>query len=75
LTRVRDQTLKLVDDFTVPSVQYYVLIETRSRLVLHHRRGGEGEVVTRFLADSRLQLDPPGVDVAIAALYAGTDLA
>jgi Uma2 family endonuclease len=74
-TRVRDQTVKLVDYFTVPSIQHYVLIETQRRLVLRHRRGGEGEVVTRFVEDGRLQLDPPGIEVAIAALYAGTDLA
>jgi Uma2 family endonuclease len=74
-TRVRDQTVKLVDYFTVPSVQHYLLIETRRRLVLHHRRGAEGEVVTRFLHAGRLRLDPPGVEVEIAALYAGTDVA
>ena len=74
-TRVRDQTVKLVDYFTVPSVQHYLLIETRRRLVLHHRRGFEGEIVTRFLATGRLRLDPPGVELEIAALYAGTDVA
>ena len=74
-TRVRDGTVKLVDYFTVPSVQHYLLIETRKRLVLHHRRGADGEVVTRFLSDGRLQLDPPGIEVVIAALYAGTDVA
>jgi Uma2 family endonuclease len=74
-TRVRDQTVKLVDYSTVPSVQHYVLIETRRRLVLHHRRGADGEVVTRFLSDDRLQLDPLGIEVEIAALYAGTDVA
>ena len=74
-TRVRDQTVKLVDYFTVPTVQHYLLIETRRRLVLHHRRGAEGEVVTRFLRAGRLQLDPPGIAVEITALYAGTDVA
>jgi len=50
----------------VPSVQHYLVIETRRRLVLHHRRGTEGEVVTRFLAAGRFHLDPPGIEVEIA---------
>ena len=62
-------------NFTVPSVQHYLVIETRRRLVLHHRRGTEGEVVTRFLAAGRFHLDPPGIEVEIAELYAGTDVA
>ena len=74
-TRVRDHTVKLVDYFAVPSVQHYLLIETRRRLVLHHRRGAEGEVVTRFLPAGRLRLEPPGLDLDIEAIYAGTDLA
>jgi Uma2 family endonuclease len=67
--------VKLVDYFTVPSVQHYLLIETRRRLVLHHRRGAEGEIVTRFLQAGRLRLDPPGIELEVAALYAGTDVA
>jgi Uma2 family endonuclease len=74
-TRVRDHTVKLVDYFTVPSVQHYLLIETRRRLVLHHRRGAEREVVTRFLPAGRLRLDPPGLELDVEAIYAGTDLA
>jgi Uma2 family endonuclease len=73
--RVRDHTVKLVDYFTVPSVQHYLLIETRRRLVLHHRRGAQDEVVTRFLPAGRLRLEPPGLDLDVEAIYAGTDLA
>jgi hypothetical protein len=53
-------------------VQHHLLIDTRRRLVL---RGGEGEIVTRFLRAGCLRLDPPGIEVEIAALYAGTDVA
>ena len=74
-TRVRDHTVKLVDYFTVPSVQHYLLIETRRRLVLHHRRGAEREIVTRFLPAGRLRLDPPGLELEIETIYAGTDVA
>ena len=66
---------KLVDYFAVPSVQHYLLIETRRRLVLHHRRGAEDEVVTRFLPAGRLRLDPPGLELDVEPIYAGTDVA
>jgi hypothetical protein len=42
--------------------------------VLHHRRSGEGDIVTRFVPSGRLPLDPPGIELESAALYAGTDV-
>jgi hypothetical protein len=42
---------------------------------LHHRRGAEREVVTRFLPAGRLRLDPPGLELEIETIYAGTDVA
>ena len=74
-TRARDQTVKLVEYFAVPSVQHYLLVETRRRLIVHHRRGGADEIVTRFVPAGRLRLDPPGLGLDLAAVYAGTDVA
>ena len=74
-TRARDQTVKLVEYFTVPSIQHYLLVETRRRLIVHHRRAAPDEIATRFVPDGRLRLDPPGIDLDVAAIYAGTDVA
>jgi Uma2 family endonuclease len=74
-TRARDQTVKLVEYFAVPSVLHYLLVETRRRLIVHHRRGAADEIVTRFVPSGRLRLDPPGLGLDVALVYAGTDVA
>jgi Uma2 family endonuclease len=74
-TRARDQTVKLVEYFAVPSVQHYLLVETRRRLIVHHRRAAADEIVTRFVPGGHLRLEPPGLELDLATIYAGTDVA
>ncbi len=70
-TRSVDTGGKLADYFLVPSIQHYLIVQTRRRSVVHHRRAGAG-IETRLLSDGVVTLDPPGIAVAIAEFYAGS---
>jgi Uma2 family endonuclease len=61
-----DMTEKLVDYFRVASVAHYVIVDTKRRVIIHHRRGGkEGEIETHIISEGALSLEPPGIDTNI----------
>jgi Uma2 family endonuclease len=61
---------KLFDYFQVPSIQHYLIVHPTLRRVIHHRRNGP-TIVTQALTDGRITLDPPGITIAVADIYAG----
>lgn len=62
--------LRVADYFELPSVRHYLVIRADQRAVTHHRRRDDGGIGTRFLAEGRIALDPPGIEIAIEGLYA-----
>ena len=56
-----------------PKVQ--IDADTQRRLVVHHHRlPGEQEFRTRIARTGTLRLDPPGLDLDLDAIYAGTGM-
>lgn len=69
-TRARDAGAKLADYFKLPSLRHYLIVDTKTRTVIHHRREAEGaEVRTRILRAGAIELDPPGFAVAVEAFF------
>ena len=67
-TQSIDTGEKLAGYFRLPSVQHYLIVSTRRREVIHHRR--EGEVIaSRVITIGRIELDPPGITIDIDELY------
>jgi Uma2 family endonuclease len=66
MTDLRD---KLQGYFLVASVQHYLILDPDKRLVIHHARG-QGDLVTRIVADGALTLNPPGLSLAVADFFA-----
>ena len=60
---------KLPDYFRVPSIQHYLLVRPQRREVIHHRRTGD-RIETRIIGEGEIELDPPGIRVALADFYA-----
>ncbi len=60
---------KLADYFRVPSVQHYLVVRTRRQEIIHHRREGDA-IATRIVSAGSLSLDPPGITIALADIYA-----
>jgi Uma2 family endonuclease len=68
-TKGRDLSEKLIDYFRAPSIQHYLAIDIDRRLVLHYRRGDAGTIVTAFVKEGTLRLDPPGIEVSLDGVF------
>jgi Uma2 family endonuclease len=68
-SRARDAGAKLADYVRLPSLRHYLLIDAKTCAVVHHRIEGGGRIETRVLRDGSLDLDPPGLTIAIADLF------
>lgn len=64
-----DLTTKLADYFRLPTVQHYLVVHIAKRVVIHHRRGTDGEIGTRVLPGGPITLDPPGLTVQVEDLF------
>lgn len=63
-----DTGKKLADYFRIPSVQHYLVLDPEKRLVIHYARRDDGIAATT-LSDGALDLDPPGIEVAVSGLF------
>jgi Uma2 family endonuclease len=64
-----DTGAKLAGYFKLPSVRHYLVVNTESRVVIHHRRDEEGAIGVRVLHDGLLTLDPPGLEIEIRDIF------
>jgi Uma2 family endonuclease len=68
-TKARDFADKFTDYFRVPSIQHYLIVDLDRRLLLHHKRGEAGTIVTAIIKDGTLRLDPPGIEISLAGIF------
>lgn len=68
-TRHIDASAKLAGYFRLPSVHHYLIIDTEKRVAIHHARGDRDLISTRLAHKGGLELDPPGLKVAVAKLF------
>ena len=69
-TAAVDSGRKFAGYFGLISVAHYLMIDPVKRLVIHHRRGADGLIVTRISSDGTLDLTPPGLVLPVAELFA-----
>ena len=69
-TAAYDHGPKLTGYFSLPSVTHYLILDADRRVVIHHKRGGGEVIETRILSDGELRLDPPGLGIPVAELFA-----
>ena len=68
-TAAVDHGRKLSGYFSLPSVEHYLILDPERRVAIHHKRGQGDAIETRVLTDGVAQLDPPGFEVAVEALF------
>jgi Uma2 family endonuclease len=71
-TQSIDSSEKLADYFRVPSIQHYLIVRAKRREIIHHARAG-ADIVSRPINIGAIRLDPPGISIDVAEVYAGTD--
>jgi Uma2 family endonuclease len=70
-TTKRDLSDKLAGYFQVPSIQHYVVLDPEDREIIWHRRAaGGGLEPPATLREGSLRLDPPGIELAVADIFA-----
>jgi Uma2 family endonuclease len=70
-TRRIDAAAKLAGYFRVPSVAHYLIVDPNKPLILHHARGSRDTILTHIVTQGAVDLDPPGLTVALTDIYAG----
>jgi len=68
-TRAYDAGAKLGGYLRMPSVRHYLLLDTKSRIVIHHERSASGDIATRIAHEGSVRLDPPGIELDVAGLF------
>jgi Uma2 family endonuclease len=68
-----DSGSKLVDYFSLPSLAHYLVINASRRAIVHHARDGAGAIRTSIHQDGRLTLDPPAIEIDVAACFPEPD--
>ncbi|MGA7453249.1 MAG: Uma2 family endonuclease [Rhodoplanes sp.] len=69
-TRDIDLSVKLADYFRVPSVAHYLIVDSEKPRVIHHARSVNETILTRIVTAGNVVLDPPGLVIAVADIYA-----
>lgn len=59
---------KLADYFRLPSVLHYLLVRPGRREIIHHRRVDD-RIETKVICEGFVELDPPGIRLAIDEVY------
>jgi Uma2 family endonuclease len=54
--------------FSLPSVAHFLIVSSRRRQVLHHRRAGE-MIVSAVVTAGEIMLDPPGIAIDLDDIY------
>jgi Uma2 family endonuclease len=67
-TQSIDTGEKLAGYFRLASVQHCLIVSTRRREVVHHRRVGDA-MASRVVNVGMIELAPPGIAIDIAAFY------
>jgi Uma2 family endonuclease len=65
-----DTGVKLADYFRLPTVRHYLVLQPDAHVAINHRRDEAGDIVTRIVRDGSLVLDPPGLELRVADLFA-----
>ena len=69
-TSSTDRAWKLGEYFKLPSLRHYLIIWADQQQIAHHRRGGDGQIETRIVTSGEILLEPPGINIAVADIYA-----
>ena len=69
-TRHIDLAVKLADYFRLRSVAHYLIVDPERPRIVHHARSTNETILTRIVSEGIIALDPPGLEIAVADIYA-----
>jgi Uma2 family endonuclease len=69
-TRSIDLSEKLADYFRVQSIAHYLIVDPVKPRIIHHERRSDGIITTRIVGEGAIAIDAPGLELAVADVYA-----
>ena len=69
-SRNLDKSIKLAGYFRIASLSHYLVVDLAAQLVYHYRRNREGPITVTIVRDGVMELDPPGLKVAMTEIFA-----
>ncbi len=69
-TGAYDEKKKLPAYLALPSVRHVLIVNAKTKIITHHRKGNDGSVTAAKLTDGTLRLDPPGLEIPVAEFFA-----
>lgn len=64
-----DEEEKLVEYFSLPSVEHYLIVRPEERYALHLKRIGGDKILTTIVRSGKIEFDPPGISIAFDEIF------
>ena len=68
-TAYQDVGIKLLDYFTLPSVQHYLILNPVICTLQHFSRNATGNTDEKTYTSGRLTLTPPGITISVEEIF------
>lgn len=65
-----DAGSKLIEYFSVPSIQHYLIVLVEAEAIIHHQRAANGEFLTHIVRSGEIVLNPPGIRFDVGSILA-----
>jgi Uma2 family endonuclease len=67
----RDESDKLAEYFSVPSIMHYLIVWPNRKLCYHHKRISDDKVLTTIVRSGKIEFDPPGISLSFNDIFGG----
>jgi Uma2 family endonuclease len=64
----RDTDAKLIEYFSVESIQHYLIFFPHKGVAVHHARAGNDRIHTKLIHSGMIELIPPGMSLPVAEI-------
>lgn len=72
-TRHIDASAKLAGYFSRPSLQHYLIVDPKGRLIIHHARSQGAQIATHIVSTGAVRLDPPCIEITVEEVFSDQD--
>ena len=69
----KDESQKLAEYFSVPSIMHYLIVWPDKRMCYHHKRIANNKVQTTIVRSGKIEFDPPGIVVSTKEIFGEVD--
>jgi Uma2 family endonuclease len=64
-----DEEEKLVEYFSLPSVEHYLIINPAARYALHLKRIAGEKILTTIVRSGQIEFEPPGISISFDEIF------